>query len=101
MDVFISVLVVAASLLMIFVVLIQNPKGGGISSAFGSATQFGSVRKTTDLLEKSTWGLVIAILVLSILSAPFNTTTTVVKEDDTKVYMDGTGGLDNSQNLPQ
>lgn len=62
------VLIFLASLLLILAVLAQNPKGGGLSSAFGGsgAAQFIGVKKTTDLLEKLTWGAATVIMVLSI-----------------------------------
>jgi preprotein translocase subunit SecG len=69
MGILISVLIVAVCLLLCVVVLVQNPKGGGLASEFGSANQFGGVRRTADFLEKSTWTLVTALMVLSILSA--------------------------------
>jgi preprotein translocase subunit SecG len=51
-------------------VLIQNPKGGGLSQTFGGAgTQIMGARKTADFLEKATWTLAIALCVLSIFSA--------------------------------
>ncbi|MCL2026906.1 MAG: preprotein translocase subunit SecG [Bacteroidales bacterium] len=60
-------------------VLIQNPKGGGLSQTFGGAgTQIMGARKTADFLEKATWTLAIALCVLSIFSAfsiPRSTTT--------------------------
>lgn len=54
------------------IVLIQESKGGGLASSFSSANQLSGVRKTTDFLEKATWGLAIAMAVLSITSAAFN-----------------------------
>ena len=50
------------------VVLAQNSKGGGLSSQFGGGgtSQVMGVKRTGDLLEKLTWGLAIAILVLSL-----------------------------------
>ena len=59
------------------VVLVQNPKGGGLASGFTGAQQLGGVQRTTDVLEKSTWGLVIALMVLSVASASFTGTGTV------------------------
>ncbi|MFY0687337.1 MAG: preprotein translocase subunit SecG [Cyclobacteriaceae bacterium] len=58
------------AVLLILVVLAQNPKGGGLSSQFGGsgASQVMGVKKTGDLLEKLTWGFAIAILTLSIAS---------------------------------
>ena len=63
------ILIVIASLLMIGIVLIQESKGGGLSSNFSSANQLAGVRKTTDFIEKATWGLAIAMVVLSVLCA--------------------------------
>ena len=48
--------------------MIQNPKGGGLSSAFGGGNQIMGARKTTDFLEKTTWTLAIILISLSLLS---------------------------------
>lgn len=64
-------LVILASLLMCGIVLIQESKGGGLASSFSSSNQIMGVKKTTDFLEKATWTLAIAIVVLSIVSAGF------------------------------
>jgi len=53
--------------------MVQNPKGGGLSSTFGSSSAMGGVQKTTDFLDKSTWILaasLIALVLLSSLSFP-------------------------------
>tara|TARA_Y100001934_G_C12140183_1_gene672175 strand:- start:479 stop:760 length:282 start_codon:yes stop_codon:yes gene_type:complete len=51
------------------VVLVQNPKGGGLSSTFGGGgNQMMGVKKTTDFLEKATWTLAISLISLSLLS---------------------------------
>ncbi|MBO4673952.1 MAG: preprotein translocase subunit SecG [Bacteroidaceae bacterium] len=73
----IIVLILIASVLMCGIVLIQESKGGGLASSFASSNQIMGVRKTTDFLEKATWGLAVAMVVLSILSAAFVTKTTV------------------------
>ncbi len=62
-------LIVLASVLMCFVVLIQNSKGGGLASGFASSNQIMGVRKTTDFIEKLTWGLAVFMVVVSIISA--------------------------------
>lgn len=69
MYVFLIVLFVIASILMCLIVLIQNSKGGGLASSFSSSNQIMGVRKTTDFLEKTTWGLAIFMVVLSIATA--------------------------------
>lgn len=65
------ILICIAALLMIGIVLIQESKGGGLSSSFASYNQIGGVRKTTDFIEKATWGLAVAMVVISILCAYF------------------------------
>ena len=64
----ISVLIFIVCVLLILVVLVQNSKGGGLASSFSGSNQFMGVRKTADFLEKSTWSLAIALLVLSLFS---------------------------------
>ena len=55
--------------LLILVVMVQNPKGGGLSSAFGgSSQQLGGVQKTTDFLDRSTWVLATLLLALILIS---------------------------------
>ena len=63
------VLVVLASILMCLVVLVQNSKGGGLASTFASSNQIMGVRKTTDFLEKSTWGLAVFMVVFSVCAS--------------------------------
>lgn len=63
------VLIVLAALMMIGIVLIQESKGGGLASNFSSSNQIMGVRKTTDLVEKTTWGLAIAMVLFSIICA--------------------------------
>lgn len=59
-------LIIITCVLLILIVLVQNPKGGGLSSSFGgSGTQlFGGVKKTTDFLDRGTWALAIVLVVL-------------------------------------
>lgn len=59
------------------VILIQNPKGGGIDSTFGGqgANQMFGAARSTDFIEKLTWGLAIAMFVLAILTAIIVTNT--------------------------
>ena len=71
MYVFISILILIASILLILIVLIQNSKGGGLASGFSSSNQIMGVRKTTDFLEKATWSLAGAVIVLSIVTTAF------------------------------
>jgi preprotein translocase subunit SecG len=65
----ITVLIILVCILLILVVLIQNSKGGGLSSQFAGSNQIMGVRRTADFLEKATYSLAIALLVLSLLSS--------------------------------
>jgi len=75
----ITILVIIVCVLLLLIVLIQNPKGG-LDSAFSTNNQVMGVRKTADFLEKATWTLGIALVVLSIASAAVNPARTVDTE---------------------
>jgi len=67
MQLLFIVLIIVASVLLSFFVLIQNPKGGGLVSGFAGSTNIMGVKRTGDFLEKTTWVLIIAIIVLSLI----------------------------------
>lgn len=70
MLVLFGVLIIIASLVLGLIVLIQNPKGGGLSGTFGGfGNQLMGVKQTTDVLEKGTW-IFAAILGLLCLMSP-------------------------------
>ncbi|MEZ4827019.1 MAG: preprotein translocase subunit SecG [Bacteroidia bacterium] len=58
------------AIVMIFAVVIQNSKGGGLSSAFGTsgATQILGARRSNEAIEKLTWGLAIGLAVLAFIA---------------------------------
>ena len=53
-------LTIIACILLIIIVLIQNPKGGGLAANFSAANQILGVNKTTEGVEKITWVLAIS-----------------------------------------
>lgn len=63
----ILIIIVIACILLGLIVLIQNPKGGGLSANFSGSSQLMGVQKTGDFLEKGTWVLAITIMVLSLV----------------------------------
>lgn len=65
----IVILILVVSVLLGLVVLVQNSKGGGLISNFGSANQMMGVRQTTDFLEKATWTMAIILVVLCLVSS--------------------------------
>lgn len=71
MQVFIIILIAIVSVLLMLVVLIQNPKGGGLDASFGGkgAQQVLGAARSTDFMEKLTWYLFAAMIVLCIAAA--------------------------------
>lgn len=67
MYLFLIIITVIVCALLGMIVLIQNPKGGGLTSNFSSQSQLMGVQKTGDFLEKGTWVLAISLMVLSLL----------------------------------
>jgi preprotein translocase subunit SecG len=67
---FLTVLIALVCVLLMLVVLIQNPKGGGVDSTFGGqgANQMFGAAKSTDIIEKLTWGLALALFALCIIT---------------------------------
>jgi preprotein translocase subunit SecG len=62
-------LIIFLSFLLVLVIMVQNPKGGGLASTFGGdSQQIGGVKKTTDFLDKSTWILVFLLFLLILFS---------------------------------
>lgn len=87
---FVIALVIIVSVLILFVVLIQNPKGTGLNASMGgsTATQIMGVQRGTDFFEKATWVLGSALLILSISSVMFISSG---KKEDVKLNLKTTG----------
>lgn len=65
------ILIVLASVILGLIVLVQNPKGGGLAGNIaGFSNQFMGVKQTTDVLEKGTW-IFAAVIGLLCLVASF------------------------------
>ena len=72
MFTFFTILIVLVCVLIVLIVLLQNPKGSGMSGGFsGAASNIIGVQKAGDVLEKGTWVLGIALLVLCVASTAF------------------------------
>src|SRR5882724_7813753 len=72
MTIIFLILIVVASFVLGFIVLVQNPKGGGLAGSFaGLSNQFMGVKQTTDVLEKGTWVFAAVIGVLCLASTFF------------------------------
>lgn len=75
--VLISVIIIILAFLLALVVLAQNPKGGGLAAGFTGASQIGGVQRTANFMEKATWTLATALMVLCLVSAGLQDTTPV------------------------
>ena len=83
MSILFLILIIIASALLGIIVLIQNPKGGGLSGSFGGfGNQVMGVKQTNDVLEKGTWIFFSAVAVLCIVSSMFFSTTTKAPGSD-------------------
>ena len=72
MTILFIILIILFSVILSLIVLVQNPKGGGLSGNIaGFSTQFMGVKQTTDVLEKGTWIFAAAIGLLCIISTVF------------------------------
>ena len=66
----IMLFIIVACVFLVFVILSQNPKGGGLTSTFGGqGTQMFGVQKTNDFMTRATWTLGIIIVALCIFAA--------------------------------
>ena len=72
MTILFLILIVLASGILGFLILVQSPKGGGLSGSIGGfSNQFMGVKQTTDVLEKGTWIFASVIAVLCLCSVLF------------------------------
>ncbi len=105
---FISVLIIIVAALLALVVLAQNPKGGGLAAGFTGAQQIGGVQRTADFLEKSTWTLATALMVLCLIGGVSRSSSTAadgpgdekIEVEQPKAPADGAATDDGSATPP-
>ncbi|MDP5121704.1 MAG: preprotein translocase subunit SecG [Spirosomaceae bacterium] len=92
----IIVLVVIVSILLIIAVLVQNPKGGGLSSEFGggATSQMFGVQRTGDLIENLTWGFFAFMIVGALATGIF------FKSGDTATGTSSELDVESTQTVP-
>jgi preprotein translocase subunit SecG len=72
MTILFLILIIISAVVLGFVILVQNPKGGGLAGNIaGFSNQFMGVKQTTDVLEKGTWIFAALIGVLCMVSVLF------------------------------
>ena len=83
MTIVLFILIVIISVILGLIILIQNPKGGGLSGTLaGFNNQFMGVKQTTDVLEKGTWIFAGVVGVLCLLSPIFIPKTGTASKND-------------------
>ena len=97
MTILFVILIILASVILGLIVLVQNPKGGGLAGNIaGFSNQFMGVKQTTDVLEKGTWIFASVIAVLCIVSTMFisgETSSTAVPTAPTTTQPSGNPGF--------
>jgi preprotein translocase subunit SecG len=99
-----TILIVILAVVLVLIVLVQNSKGGGLASSFSSSNQIMGVSKTTDFLEKTTWTLMGAIVVLSVLATAVIPQKTEQKStqlsEEVQLHQQEAVGGETSQEIP-
>lgn len=98
MYTFCIVMIAIASILLILAVLVQSPKSG-MAANFGAANQTIGVRQTTDILEKFTWAMIVAIVVFSLLSTTAVSKKEVVEESLASKVLNETNSQSTENNI--
>jgi preprotein translocase subunit SecG len=101
---FIIVLLIIVSILLGLIILVQNSKGGGLAAGLSASNQVLGVRKTTDFLEKLTWGLAIGLLVLAMVAnfaIPKESTSSTGGSSVIQEEIDNTADQQPQQQQPQ
>lgn len=78
----VTILILLTCVILAFFILVQNPKGGGLSGSFGSmSSQVMGVKQSSDVMEKGTWTSMGIIAALCIISVMFYQTPKDVKNE--------------------
>ncbi|HET8828885.1 MAG TPA: preprotein translocase subunit SecG [Pelobium sp.] len=90
-------------ILLVGIILIQNPKGGGLTSGFSSSNNIIGVKRTGDFLENGTWGLAIAIMLIAIIVNVSGPSIDGTTNTDSKIQerIDKTAAPSSLPSLPQ
>jgi preprotein translocase subunit SecG len=83
--IFFVILILVACIFLGLIILVQNPKGGGLAgNVAGFSNQFMGVKQTTDVLEKGTWILAVVVVLLCVFSTVFIPKATKTQVRDVK-----------------
>lgn len=106
MTILFVILIIVSCGILALIVLIQNPKGGGLAGNIaGFSNQFMGVKQTTDVLEKGTWIFAGIVGLLCLVSTFFISKTSSGQPDESKkvgtsVPVNNTQPATNSNTVP-
>ena len=69
MFTFLAIALLITAIILAGIILIQSSKGGGLAGNLSGGNQYMGVQKTTEGLEKITWGFATGLMVLAIFAA--------------------------------
>jgi preprotein translocase subunit SecG len=99
--IFFVILLLLACVLLGLIILIQNPKGGGLAgNVAGFSNQFMGVKQTNNVLEKGTWLLAIVVALFCIFSTLLIPKTGPSRVRDVKASPTSVPSGNLPQNLP-
>ncbi len=102
MTILFFILIVLATVILGFIILVQNPKGGGLAgNVAGFSNQFMGVKQTNDVLEKGTWIFSSVIALLCIFSTFFMTSSSGNNNDILNKINTSQGTAPSRQALPR
>ncbi len=102
MTILFLILILLSTVILGFIILVQNPKGGGLAgNVAGFSNQFMGVKQTTDVLEKGTWIFSIVIALLCVFSTFFMTSSAGNDNDILNKINTNQGTTPSRQVLPQ
>jgi preprotein translocase subunit SecG len=93
-------IVIFICILLVLIILVQNPKGGGLASSFSSSNQFMGVKRTADFIEKATWGLAGVLIFLSVIATMLPRDAGSQAQSKIQEQIDENTAIDPGQRMP-
>jgi preprotein translocase subunit SecG len=93
-------IIIFVSILLVLIVLVQNPKGGGLASSFSSSNQFMGVKRTADFIEKATWGFAAGIVILSMVATMLPRSSGAQQQSKIIEQIEENTAIDPGTNIP-
>jgi len=93
-------IIIFVCVLLVLIILVQNPKVGGLASSFSSSNQFMGVKRTADFIEKATWGLAAGVIFLSVTATMLPRNAATQAQSKIQEQIDENTAIDPGERLP-